>query len=274
MRIGLDVAAQRMTFAEVVDRTRFAEGLGFDGVWGFDHFQPMYGEGPGECFEAYTTMAALAMVTERVRLGLLVTGLTYRPLGLLATEAITLDHASNGRLELAIGTAWFEGEHKALGFPFPPTGARVDLLEDALNILPRLFTEDDVTYAGKQVSVEGATINPKPVQQPSIPIWVGASGEKRSLPMVAKWADAWHCFGGVDYLAPKNQRLDAMCEAAGRDPSTLLRAASISIEGSVDDARREIDAWRDAGFGYLIAGWPSGGREQVESFAAVLSEQG
>ena len=92
MRIGLDVAAQRMPFAEVVDRTRFAEGLGFDGVWGFDHFQPMYGEGPGECFEGYTTMAALAMVTERVRLGLLVTGLTYRPLGLLATEAITIDH--------------------------------------------------------------------------------------------------------------------------------------------------------------------------------------
>ena len=102
MRIGVDVAAQRMPFAEVVDRTRFAEGLGYDGVWGFDHFQPMYGEGPGECFEAYTTMAALAMVTERVRLGLLVTGLTYRPLGLLATEAITIDHASNGRLEEAI----------------------------------------------------------------------------------------------------------------------------------------------------------------------------
>ena len=92
--------------------------------------------------------------------------------------------------------------------------------------------------------------------------------------MVAKWADAWHCFGGVDYLAPKNQRLDEMCEAAGRDPSTLLRAASISIEGSIDDIRREIDAWRDAGFGYLIAGWPSGGREQVEAFSAVLSEQG
>jgi alkanesulfonate monooxygenase SsuD/methylene tetrahydromethanopterin reductase-like flavin-dependent oxidoreductase (luciferase family) len=272
MRIGLDVAAQRMPFAEVVDRTQFAEGLGFDGVWGFDHFQPMYGEGPGECFEGYTTMAALAMVTTRVRLGLLVTGLTYRPLGLLAAEAITIDHASNGRLELAIGTAWFEQEHRALGFRFPPTGARVDLLEDALNILPRLFTEDDVTYAGKQVSVEHATLNPKPVQQPSIPIWVGASGEQRSLPMVAKHADAWHCFGDVSYVGKKSSRLDQMCEAAGRDPSTLLRSASLSIEGAVDDVRREIDAWHDAGIGYLIAGWPSGGRAQVEAFAAVLSE--
>ena len=103
-------------------------------------------------------------------------------------------------------------------------------------------------------------------------VWVGASGEKRSLPMVAKYADAWHCFGGVDYLAPKNRVVDGLCEAADRDPSTLLRAASVSIEGLVDDTRREIDAWREAGFGYLIAGWPSTGREQVETFAAVLSE--
>ena len=105
------------------------------------------------------------------------------------------------------------------------------------------------------------------MQQPSIPIWVGASGEKRSLPMVAKHADAWHCFGDVNYVGHKSTLLDGMCEAAGRDPSTLLRSASISIEGSVDDARREIDAWREAGVGYLIAGWPSGGRAQVETFA-------
>lgn len=271
MRVGLDIAQQRVPFAEVVDRARFAEDLDFDGVWGFDHFQPMYGEGPGECFEGYTTLAALAMATSRVRLGLLVTGLTYRPLGLLAAEAITIDHASHGRLELAIGTAWFEQEHRALGWEFPPTGARVDLLEDALNILPRLFTEDDVTYAGKRVSVEHATLNPKPVQQPSIPIWVGAAGKQRSLPMVAKHADAWHCFGDVAAVSRLSQYLDELCERGGRDPASLLRAASLSIEGSVDDARREIDAWRDAGIGYLIAGWPSGGRAQVEAFASALA---
>lgn len=272
MRIGLDIAQQRMPFAEVVDRARFAEGLGFDGVWGFDHFEPMYGEGPGECFEGMTTLAALAMATTRVRLGLLVTGLTYRPLGLLATQAITIDHASNGRLELAIGTAWHDKEHRALGFEFPPTGARVDLLEDALNILPRLFTEDDVTYAGKRVSVEHATINPKPVQQPSIPIWVGASGKKRSLPMVAKHADAWHSFGDVEWLTKQSAFLDSLCEEAGRDPSTLLRSASLSLEGDLDGLRREIDAWSAAGFGYLIAGWPSGGRAKVEELAPVLAD--
>ena len=272
MRIGLDVAQQRMPFAEVVDRTRFAEDLGFDGVWGFDHFEPMYGEGPGECFEGMTTLAALAMATSRVRLGLLVTGLTYRPLGLLAAQAVTIDHASNGRLELAIGTAWHETEHRALGFEFPPTGARVDLLEDALNILPRLFTEDDVTYTGKRVSVEHATINPKPVQQPSIPIWVGASGKKRSLPLVARFADAWHSFGDVEWLTTQSALLDRLCEEAGRDPSTLLRSASISLDGSVDEIRRSIDAWRSAGFGYLIAGWPGEGRPKIEAFAPLLAD--
>jgi len=269
VRLGLDIAQQRMPFAEVVDRARFAEALGFDGVWGFDHFKPMYGEGPGECFEGNTTLAALATATERVRLGLLVTGLTYRPVSLLAAEAITIDHASNGRLELAIGTAWFEEEHHELGFEFPPTGARVDLLEDSLHVLRGLFTEDDFTYEGRQVTVRNATMRPRPVQE-RLPIWVGASGEQRSLPLVARHADAWHSFGDVATLGPKSERLSAMCEDADRDPSTLLRSASLSLEGSVDDARAQIDAWSDAGFGYLIVGWPSGGRAQVEEFARAV----
>src|SRR5882762_3722157 len=108
MRFGLDVAAQRMEWDEVVRRTQFAEDLGFDGVWGFDHFQPMYGDGPGECFEGMTTLAALASATSRIRLGLLVTGITYRHPSVLALEAITIDHASHGRLELALGAAWFD----------------------------------------------------------------------------------------------------------------------------------------------------------------------
>src|SRR5215213_3504606 len=116
MRFGLDIAQQRVPWTELASRARFADQLGFDGVWGFDHFQPMYGEGPGECFEGYTTLAALATATTRVRLGLLVTGITYRPVSLLAAQAITIDHASNGRLELAIGSAWFEKEHRELGF--------------------------------------------------------------------------------------------------------------------------------------------------------------
>ena len=268
MRIGLDVAAQRMSFAEVVDRTRFAEGLGFDGVWGFDHFQPMYGEGPGECFEAYTTMAALAMVTERVRLGLLVTGLTYRPLGLLATEAITIDHASNGRYELSYGAAWFEDEHRQLGIPFPVLKDRIDAFEEAIQVIRGLLTTSDFSFEGRHFSVDHATLNPRPVQQPHPPIWIGASGEKRTMPIAARYADVWHCFGPPDFLTDKSAKLTAMAEAAGRDPSEITRAGSLSLEDDEDTLARTVDAWTDAGFGYLVCGWPAGGREQVEAFAS------
>ena len=119
MRYGLDVAQQRMPWSEIASRARFADELGFDGIWGFDHFQPMYGDGPGECFEGNTTLAAWSGITDRVRLGLLVTGMTYRHPAVFAAEAITIDHASNGRLELAYGAAWFDEEHHKLGIPFP-----------------------------------------------------------------------------------------------------------------------------------------------------------
>src|SRR3954463_15538239 len=113
MRFGLDVAQQRMPWDEVVRRVKLAEELGFDGAWGFDHFQPMYGDGPGEAYEGMTTLAALAGVTSRIRLGLLVAGVTYRHPSVLAAQAMTIDHASGGRLELAIGAAWFADEHRA-----------------------------------------------------------------------------------------------------------------------------------------------------------------
>ena len=129
MRFGLDLAQQRMSFSELVKRAHFADATGFDGIWGFDHFQPMYGEGPGECFEGNTTLAALSGHTERVRLGLLVTGLTYRHPAVFAAEAITLDHASDGRFELSYGAAWFEQEHQALGIPFLSTSDRIDAFE-------------------------------------------------------------------------------------------------------------------------------------------------
>src|SRR3954454_12887727 len=132
MRFGLDVAQQRMPWDEIVSRVRLAEDLGFDGAWGFDHFQPMYGEGPGEAFDGMTTLAALAGATSRIRLGLLVAGVTYRHPSVFANQAVTIDHASHGRLELAIGAAWFEREHRQLGLEFPSTRERFDLLEDQL----------------------------------------------------------------------------------------------------------------------------------------------
>src|SRR6266513_5997184 len=226
MRFGLDVAQQRMRWDEVVSRVQLAENLGFDGAWGFDHFQPMYGEGPGETFEGMTTLAALAGMTSRIRLGLLVTGMTYRHPSVFATEAVTIDHASHGRLELSLGAAWFDKEHDELGIPFPSTGERFDLLEDALEIITRLFSGDVVSYEGKRVSLQHAQLQPVPVQRPHPPIWIGGAGPRRTLPLVAKYADVWHSFGTPNSMREAYERIDSLAAEAGRDPKSILRAGS------------------------------------------------
>jgi F420-dependent oxidoreductase-like protein len=269
MRFGLDVAQQRMPWDEVVRRTKLAEDLGFDGAWGFDHFQPMYGEGPGECFDGVTTLAALAGLTSRIRLGLLVTGVTYRHPSIFAIQALTIDHASHGRLELSLGAAWHDKEHHELGIPFPTTGERFDLLEDALEILTRLFTGEVVSYEGKQVSLRDAQVQPRPVQSPHPPIWIGGTGPKRTLPLVARYADVWHSWGTPKSLAEANAAIDRMAEEAGRDPKAIVRASSLSLD-DLDTARKHLGKWQDAGYGYLVCGWPEAGESQVERFVTEV----
>jgi F420-dependent oxidoreductase-like protein len=266
MRFGLDVAQQRVAWDELVRRVRVAEDLGFDGVWGFDHFQPMYGDGPGEAFEGMTTLAALASATTRVRLGLLVTGVTYRHPSVFAAQALTIDHASHGRLELSLGAAWFDQEHHELGITFPPTRERFALLEDALEIVTRLFTGDVVSYEGHVVSLHDARLQPLPVQRPHPPIWVGGTGPRRTLPLAARYADVWHAFGTPNSLRDAYGRLDQLAAEAGRDPEDILRAGSLSLE-DVETARKHAAKWRDAGYGYLVCGWPAAGDAGVEEFA-------
>ncbi len=265
MRFGLDVAQQRMPWDELVTRVQLAEELGFDGAWGFDHFQPMYGDGPGETFEGMTTLAALAGVTSRIRLGLLVTGMTYRHPTVFAAQATTIDHASHGRLELSFGAAWFDKEHHELGIPFPSTSTRFDLLEDALEIVQRLHTGEVVSYDGKVVSLRDAQLQPRPVQQPHPPIWIGGAGPRRTLPLVARYADVWHTWGSPSSLAEANARVDELAAEAGRDPSDIVRASSLSLD-DLDTARKHAGKWRDAGYGYLVCGWPESGRDQIERF--------
>jgi alkanesulfonate monooxygenase SsuD/methylene tetrahydromethanopterin reductase-like flavin-dependent oxidoreductase (luciferase family) len=268
MRFGIDVAQQRMGWDELVVRVRLGEDLGFDGAWGFDHFQPVYGEGPGNCFEGMTTLAALAGVTTRVRLGLLVTGVTYRHPSVLAAQAVTIDHASRGRLELALGSAWFEPEHRALGIPFPPTGERSDLLEDTVEVATRLMSGERVSYDGRHVQLRDAQLLPTPVQRPHPPIWIGGAGRRRTLPIAARFADVWHAFGSPASLREPSARLDRLAEGEGRDPRTITRAASLSLSGSLDGVRRAAEEWRDAGWGYLVCSWPTEGRGRVEEFTS------
>ncbi len=270
MRFGIDVAQQRMDWDELLGRARLAEELGFDGAWGFDHFQPMYGEGPGNCFEGMTTLAALAGATTRIRLGLLVTGATYRHPSVLAAQALTIDHASHGRLELALGAAWFEPEHRALDIDFPGQGERFDRLEDTLEVITRLMTGDSVSLDGHHFHLRDAQMRPASVQRPHPPIWIGGTGPRRTLPLAAQWADAWHAFGSPESLREASTRLDHLAEEAGREPASILRAGSLSLDGSLEEVRSTAQAWREAGWGYLVCGWPGEGRQRVEEFAAQV----
>ena len=270
MRIGLDLAQHHLGWEELVDRARFAEDAGFDGAWVFDHFTPLYGASTGPCLEAYSLLAALAARTSRIRLGALVTGITYRHPSILATEAVTVDQVSGGRLELAIGAAWLADEHEQLGIPFPPTAERAARLEEAIAVLRALMTTDGATFHGRHYRLRGATYRPRPVQQPHPPLWVGAGGLRRTIPIAARHADAWHSFGSLEVLRRKAAVLDEHARAAGRDPAEILRATSLSLSEPWTEVRSTALRLADAGFSYLVASWPSEGRRRVEEFVERL----
>jgi len=272
MRIGVDVSQHQLTWPALRSRVRFAEEAGFDGAWVFDHFKPLYGDPGGPCMEGWTLLAALAACTERIRLGALVTGVTYRHPSLLAAEAVTVDHVSNGRLEFAIGAAWFAGEHEELGFDFPGRGERVDRLDEALHVVKALFTTDGADFEGRHYRLRNASYNPKPVQRPHPPIWGGAGGERRMLPLAARHADVWHGSGSVAELVRKSVVLDRAAEEAGRDPAAIARATWLSISEPWDEVRRRADAVREAGFSYLVASWPEDPARAEEFAADILPE--
>ena len=269
MRFGLDISQHQLMWGEIVERARLAEDAGFDGVWVFDHFTALYADPNGPCLEGWTLLAGLARETTRVRLGTLVTGMTHRIPSVLAAEVVTVDHLSGGRVECAVGAAWNEPEHRALGIPFPSVRDRMDRLEEGVQTLKLLFTQDDVTLEGRQVRVEHATYRPRPVQQPHPSIWIGGSGRTRTLPMVGRHADAWHgSASDADDLRSKMEIIDRSAGEAGRDPASILRASSLSISEPWDEVKRRFEWMAVGGIGYLIVDWPSEGRARAEEFIA------
>ncbi|MGH2747132.1 MAG: TIGR03560 family F420-dependent LLM class oxidoreductase [Actinomycetota bacterium] len=270
MRLGIDVSQHQLTWNELLGRVRFAEDAGFDGAWVFDHFKPLYGDPAGPCLEGWTLLAALGAATTRIRLGTLVTGVTYRNPALLAAEAVTVDHVSGGRLELAVGAAWFQQEHEELGFEFPSPRQRVERLDEAVRVLKLLMTTDDATLDGRHYRLRGASYNPKPVQRPHPPLWIGASGEKFMLPLVARHADVWHTFGDIESLRRKSRILDEHAETADRDPTSIARATDLSISENWDEVRRRYEGYREVGISYLVVSWPSEGQERLEEFVDLV----
>ena len=270
MRLGLDVSQHQLDWPEILRRVRFGEDAGFDGAWVFDHFKPLYGDSNGPCMEGWTILAALAASTERIRLGTLVTGVTYRHPSILAAEAVSVDQISGGRLEIAIGAAWFEGEHRELGIPFPPARERTDRLEEAVQVMRLLMTKDGASFVGRHYRLEGASYHPRPVQQPHPPIWIGGGGERRTIPIAGRYADAWHGFGSIEDLERKAAVLDRAAEVAGRDPASIIRASSLSLSEPWEEVRERVKALAKLGFSYLVVSWPSEGQKRLEEFVASV----
>jgi F420-dependent oxidoreductase-like protein len=208
-----------------------AESAGFDLVTVMDHFYQISGIGQEDepMLEAYTLLGALAARTSRVHLGCMVTGVTYRNPAVLAEQVTTLDAISKGRAVLGLGAAWNESEHIGLGWAFPPVGERMDRLEEAVQICRLMFTEERPTFNGQHYRIQGALNSPRPVQEGGPPIMIGGSGERRTLRIVARYADISNWFGPLDELRHKGEVLDGYCAEIGRDPASILRTVMIPI---------------------------------------------
>jgi len=234
-------------FDRVVEQAKAAEVAGFDVVTVMDHLYQIAGIGGPEepMLEGWLTLAAIARETSRVRLGTLVTGVTYRNPALLAKEATTLDVISNGRAILGLGAAWNDVEHEGYGFEFPPVGQRMDRLDEALAIIKAMFTEDRPSFHGEYYSIERAFNVPRPIQPGGPKILVGGGGEQRTLRIAAKYADMTHWFSiGLDALKHKTEVLERYCEEIGRDPSTIERTigAPVIVVGSEAEAKPFLEA--------------------------------
>jgi alkanesulfonate monooxygenase SsuD/methylene tetrahydromethanopterin reductase-like flavin-dependent oxidoreductase (luciferase family) len=244
----------------------YAEEHSFDGVWLFGHLSAEKGGEPTTCMEAWTLLAALAATTSRVRLGVMMTGVMFRHPSLLAAEAVTVDQVWGGRLELGIGAGSAEEEHRKLGFAFPGARERSERLEETVNVVRLLMSGDAANFTGHHYRLDEATYRPQPVQSPHPPIWIGAGGERYTLPAAARTADVWHAFDAFEDLPRKIRILEAEAEKAGRDPASIARATTLEISGPVSDTSERIEALRDLGFGYLVIPWPDEGRSRLDRF--------
>jgi len=264
---------------------RVAEEVGFHSLWVMDHFLqiPQVGREWEDMLESWTTLAYLAGVTERIRLGTLCTGITYRNVAHLAKIVATLDVLSGGRAECGIGAAWFEREHRLYGWDFPPLRERYARLEDALELLPLMWGKGAPAFEGRTLSVAEAICYPRPLQE-RIPILVGGSGERRTLRLVARHADACNLFGNPDVVRHKVAVLHEHCAAEGRDPGaitvTQLAPARVIEAGEeragpgAASAEEHIGRYRElaeAGVQTAIVGLgDADGPESVARFAPVL----
>ncbi|HVN13433.1 MAG TPA: LLM class F420-dependent oxidoreductase [Kineosporiaceae bacterium] len=229
LRFGLKLS-QNATIDQLRGLWRLADDAGFDSCWVMDHFATLGARDDGPIFESWTMLAAMAQLTTRARIGCAVVGNTYRHPAVLAKMAVTVDHVSGGRLEFGIGAGWAENEHTMLGLEFGTRNDRADRLEEGVQIIRSLWTQPRTTFEGKHYRLQDAVAEPKPVQQPHPPIWIGGSGPKRTLRITAQYADVWNAAGGSPgEVAASSRILDRHCADVGRDPSQIRRSVQFRV---------------------------------------------
>ena len=258
-------------FDRVVEQAKAAEAAGFDMVTVMDHLYQIAGiGGPDEpMLEGWLTLAALARETSRVRLGTLVTGVTYRNPALLAKEATTLDTISGGRAILGLGAAWNDIEHAGYGYEFPPVGGRMDRMDEALAIIKAMFTEDRPSFHGKHYRIEKAFNVPRPVQPGGPPILIGGGGEQRTLRIAAKHADMTHWFAlGLDALRHKTEVLERYCGEIDRDPATIERTmgAPVVVVASDEESKVFMERLPAERRPFVIVGGPEQAAEGLRPY--------
>lgn len=239
LRFGLKASGQAISIEELRACWRIADEGGFDHVWDFDHLASIGPLGPDRpIYEGWALQAAMAEATKRVRIGCLVTGNTYRNPALLAKTAVTVDHLSGGRLEFGIGAAWAEVEHTMYGFP--GLDHRVGMLSESLQVIKSLFTQERTNFEGRYYRMTDAIANPKPIQKPYPPIWIGAQGNT-TLRLVARHADVWNISGGgPEAVGELIAKFDGICRDVGRDPNEIRRSLQFDWDGNSVDQLVEL----------------------------------
>jgi probable F420-dependent oxidoreductase len=233
IRVGVQLHPQHTTYQDFADTVRRVEDLGVDSIWTWDHFFPLYGDPQGNHFEGWTLLAAMATLTSRATIGILVTCNTYRNPALLSNMAKTVDHISQGRLILGLGSGWFERDYTEYGYDFGTVGSLLASLETNIPIIKERWQKDV----------------PRPING-TIPILIGGGGEKKTLRITAKYADMWHGFGDSATFAHKMGVLDNWCKELGRDPKEIERSGATN--GNHTDEIR--DSLVRAGLSHLIIG--------------------
>jgi len=237
--VGVQLQAQRTSWADFREALLAAEDAGLDSVWTFDHLLPFSGPEDGPAFETLTTQAAMAALTSRIRFGVLVAGVLYRDPATLAKSAALADHISGGRLEFSLGAAWAEREFDAYGLPFPPLAERYERLEEALQVVESLWSRPRTTFEGTHYRLHDAPCEPKPLQSPRPPITLGGSG-LGTLRIAARHADRWNAQGSAEKCAERAARLERCCAEVGRDFSEIELSVHPSL--SVAATRQEAEA--------------------------------